>query len=199
MTKCILLGTTNPEKLQLFRQILTPLPVEILAPRDLGIAIVVEEDGVSPQENAEKKARAYFAAAGIPTLAIDAGLYIEKFPPDKQPGVFVRRIHGHGRDVSDQEVLDHYIREIEHVGGESLCAWNVGVVLMVAADKLFSGAYSTSRIFTSRPSPILLPGAPLASLTIDPASGKYFSEMDRRERPDARWYFEFVQQHLREL
>jgi hypothetical protein len=43
------------------------------------------------------------------------------------------------------------------------------------------------------------PGAPLDALTVDPATGRYFSEMPWQERPDARWVFEFVSRHLDEL
>ena len=101
MRKPLLLGTTNQAKLILVRSFLDPLPLEVLSLTDLGIRIDVREDGRTPQENAEKKARAYFAEAGIPTLAIDAGLHVERFPKERQPGVFVRRIHGPSRDVGD--------------------------------------------------------------------------------------------------
>lgn len=41
-----------------------------------------------------KKARAHVARTGLPTFAMDGGLYIDAFPPDKQPGVRVRRMVG---------------------------------------------------------------------------------------------------------
>jgi len=93
MTKQLLLGTTNPEKVAIFRDLLSPLPLKVSSLRDLRITINVEEDGNSTEENARKKALAYCAASGLPTLAMDAGLSIAGFPDDKQPGVWARRWH----------------------------------------------------------------------------------------------------------
>jgi len=55
MKKQILLGTTNQAKINHFRAYLAALPIEILSPGDLGIATDVEEDGKTPEENAEIK------------------------------------------------------------------------------------------------------------------------------------------------
>jgi len=197
--KRILFGTRNQVKLDLFRDILATLPVEILSPQDLSIDIEVKEDGSSPEENAEKKARAYFAASRMPTLAIDAGLHIAKFPYEKQPGVFVRRICGRDENVSDEMVLEYYRRELEKVGGQSPGTWFVCITLMTTPDRLFSQAYSFEMVFTSKPSLVLITGAPLSSLVVNPATGEYRSEMAYEEWPDAKWYVEFVRQHLKEL
>jgi len=116
----ILLGTANPAKVHIVRAALEPLPVDILTPAGLNIKVVVTEDGQSTAENAERKARAYFAAARMRTLAIDGGLHIVGLPEEKQPGVFVRRIQGRERDVTDAQVLDHYAQELAKIGGETV-------------------------------------------------------------------------------
>ena len=46
----------------------------------------------------------FFAAAKIPTLSGDSGLYIEGLPEEEEPGIFVRRISG-GQKLTDDEVL----------------------------------------------------------------------------------------------
>ncbi len=196
MTKQLLLGTTNPEKLSIFRDILTPLDLEILSLRDLRITTTVEEDGDSTESNARKKAQAYCAAAGLPTLAMDAGLFIEGFPADKQPGVWVRRIHGMGHEVSDQEVLDYYIHELDQIDGESRCTWDISLALAITPEQIFCQAFPDERIITSRPSPVRLPGAPLASLTIDPATRLYYAELKHHDRPSTAGYVAFVKGHL---
>ena len=112
----ILLGTRNQAKASLLREVLSPLPVEILSLRELGIEIDVAEDGQSAMENARKKARAYLAASNLPTLAVDAGLHIARLAAERQPGVYVKRIHRTGREVTDREVLAHYVRELDRVG-----------------------------------------------------------------------------------
>lgn len=196
MTKRLLLGTTNPEKLAIFRDILTPLGVDLLNLRDLKITITVEEDGDSTEANARKKAQAYCAASGLPTLAMDAGLSIAGFPADKQPGVWVRRIHGLGREVSDQEALDYYVRELKKIGGESHCTWDTSLALAIPPDYLFCQTFTDERLITARASPIRLPGAPLASLTIDPTTGRYYAELDHHDRPSTAGYVAFVKQYL---
>jgi XTP/dITP diphosphohydrolase len=199
MEKRLLLGTTNQAKVHFVRVFLKSLPVEILSLEDLAIDVDVAEDGKTPQENAEKKARAYFSASGIPTLAIDAGLHVADFPDERQPGVYVRRICGVERAVTDEEVLGRYADALEQVGGASKGVWDVSLVLVASADRVFSRGYTFEAVLTSRASDVLLPGVPLSSLMIDPAAGQYYSEMPPEKRPDAHWILEFVTQHLDEL
>jgi hypothetical protein len=194
--KKLFLGTTNPAKVHIVRASVECLPVRIVTPDDLGLRIDVPEDGQSTAENAERKARAYFAAVRRPTLAIDGGLHIEGLPAEKQPGVFVRRIHGRDRDASDEEVLDYYARELESIGGESIGVWEGAHVLVISDDQMFVDTFSFRTILTSRRKGGVIPGAPLDALTIDPAKGRYYSEMDWIERPDVRWLFKFLKQHL---
>jgi 8-oxo-dGTP diphosphatase len=116
----ILFGTNNQAKVEIIKAFLEDLPVTLLSPADLGIQVSVREDGLTPEENAEKKARAYFAAAQIPTFALDAALSVEGLPAEKQPGTYVRRIGKTDMEASDQEMLAYYSHELEQVGGSSL-------------------------------------------------------------------------------
>ncbi|MCP4537916.1 MAG: hypothetical protein GY832_12295 [Chloroflexi bacterium] len=199
MKKRLFFGTINQAKLDYFRELFEPLPVEISSPRDLNINLDVKEDGESAQENAEKKARAYFAESNIPTLAVDGGLHIAKFPDEKQPGLYVKRIHRTDQDASDQEILDYYVKELRKVGGKSAGTWQVSIVLMVSENRIFSQNYSLETVFTAQAKGAVTSGVPLNSLMIDPASEKYYSEMTWTDRPDARWILEFVEQHIDEL
>jgi len=201
MVKRLLLGTRNPEKETLFRVLFEELPIEVVSLDDLGIDVAVREDGLTPEANAEKKAWAYFAASGVPTLAVDAGLTIEDFPPEKQPDVRVNRISrisrvNGGQSASDRELLDHYARELAAVGGKSVGRWHVALALAVAADRVISRSYVMETVLTSQASEVLLPGAPLSSLMIDRATGRYFSELAPWERPDAGEIFRFVARHV---
>jgi XTP/dITP diphosphohydrolase len=197
--KRLLLGTTNQAKVHLVRAFLEPLPIDVLSLEDVGIAIDVVEDGSTPQENAERKARAYYSAAGLPTLAIDAGLHVAGFPDELQPGVRVRRMRGVEGEASDQEMLRRYAAVLDECGGESRGVWDVSLVLVAAATRVFSRDYTFEVVLISRPSSVLLPGAPLSSLMTGPDGGRYFSEMPPRGRPDAPYILEFVAQHLNEL
>lgn len=194
--KELLLGTTNPAKVHIVRAAVESLPVRIMTPGDLGLHIDVPEEGRTTAENAETKARAYYAATRMPTLAIDGGLHIEGLPAEKQPGVSVRRIYGHDGDATDEEVLDYYARALEEIGGESVGLREGAHALAVSGDQIFVDTSSFKTILTSRRRGGVVPGAPLDALTIDPTTGRYYSEMAWIERPDVRWLFEFLQQHL---
>lgn len=73
----ILIATTNPGKIKEFKTLLKNLPAELLNPKDLGIDILVEEDGADYVENARKKAGAYCQASGLMTIADDSGLEVD--------------------------------------------------------------------------------------------------------------------------
>ena len=175
MKKQILLGTKNQVKINIIQADLESLPVEVLTLGDLNININVREDGQSTEENAEKKARAYFAASNIPTLSIDGGLRVEPFPEEKQPGVFVRRIHGMGREATDEEVLDYYVGELDRVGGESVGTWKGSIVLVVSDEKVFCDSVSFKTILTAERKGGVTSGSPLDAVTIGPGTGKYYS------------------------
>jgi inosine/xanthosine triphosphate pyrophosphatase family protein len=199
MKKQLLLGTTNQAKVNTVRAAVKSLLVEVLTPRDLGIGVDVREDGGSTEENAEKKARAYFAEAHVPTLAIDGGLHIKRFSEERQPGVLVRRIHGMDGNATDEEVLNYYVRELAKIGGESMGIWKGSIVLIASNGKVFSESFSFEAVLTCRSKGDITPGAPLDAITIDPASGKHYSELSLRERPDFRWIAEFVGRHMEDL
>jgi 8-oxo-dGTP diphosphatase len=192
----ILFGTTNRGKLEIIRAFLETLPVEVLSLADLNIQLDVPEDGATPEENAEIKARAYYSVARIPTLAIDAALHIRDFPPEKQPGVYVRRINGTTQEVSDQQMLTHYTHELDRIGGQSVAEWKIGLAFSISSARTLVDAYCFEVPILSRPSARLLPGTPLSSLMFDPRSGKYLSEIDHRQRLDAEWVEKIMQRNL---
>lgn len=195
----ILLGTRNEAKVSLLREVLSPLPVEILSLRDLGIEIDVLEDGRTPEENAHKKARTYLTASSLPTLAIDGGLHIARFAAEKQPGVCVKRIHRTRRAVTDREILAHYVRELDRVGGQSAATWQIAIVLMLSADRVFAKTFSLEVVLTTRKRGPLRPGEPLTSLMVDPTTGRHYAELTLAERPDSRQVLAFMSECLAEI
>ena len=191
--KSIVFGSGNRTRLQRFRQLLEPLDLEVLGPADLG--------GKTPEENATTKATVYFSRAGIPTFATDYALYIDKFPPEKQPGILVRRIFGGPGNATDAELLDYYCDALSKVGGESETLWIAAVALVLPPGRIFTRRLTERTLFTNRRSPTLTPGEPLNSLQIVPSLGKYKSEMTAEERAHAQLAIdqgvvEFVSEHL---
>lgn len=192
--KRLVLGTTNPEKVLILRAALAPLAVETPSLADLGIALHVPEDGASLEENAEKKARAYAAASGLPVLAVDGGLHIDGLPEDRQPGMFVRRISG--PQATDQEVLEHYAQELARLGGATRGVWTGALALAAGDERVITYSFSFEVIMEPEPKGSLPPGAPLNCLMTDPASGKHYSDLAHGDRPDIAELRAFVERHL---
>jgi XTP/dITP diphosphohydrolase len=92
----ILLASGNPGKLRELRLLLEPGGREVLSPRDVGWDERPVEDGATLEENALKKARAAFAATGVPAVADDTGLFVDAL--DGAPGVHSARYAGEAED-----------------------------------------------------------------------------------------------------
>lgn len=88
----LLIASTNPHKLQEFREIFVGLPYELVSPAELDVQVTVEETGTTFAQNAVLKALAYADAAGILTLADDSGLEIDAL--GGEPGIYSARWAG---------------------------------------------------------------------------------------------------------
>jgi XTP/dITP diphosphohydrolase len=100
----LLLATTNPGKRREMRQLLGDLRVRLVSPAEVGLNLDVEETGTTFQENAALKARAYFAASGIPSLAEDSGFEIDFL--DGQPGVQSARWEGDDYERKNRLIVE---------------------------------------------------------------------------------------------
>ena len=197
----VLLGSRNATRLGRFRQLLAPAGIAVLSPSELGIELSLVESSDTPEGNATIKAKAYFEESGLPTFATDYSLFIDAFPPDRQPGVRVGRILGSPGTAPDDEILDYYARELRKIGGESEASWTAAVVVVLTPDRVFVRRLTERTLFRSVRSPVLTPGEPLSSLQFVSKVGKYRSEMTVQERADAeleidRGVVEFVRAHL---
>ena len=94
----LVLATRNPGKVSELAARLADLDVDLVSAADLG-APPVEEDADTLAGNAEKKARALFAHAGLPALADDTGLEVDAL--DGRPGVHSARYAGDDADDVD--------------------------------------------------------------------------------------------------
>ena len=185
IVQSVLFGTASRAKLDHVRALVQQLPVKVLAPADRGIDLDVEEHGESAEANARIKAAAYCEAARLPAFAIDAGLTIDKFPPGEQPGVYVRRVRRTHAHLSDQALIDHYVAQLNSVGGQSNGRWQVAIALATLDGRLHHRSYAIEACFTAAISSVRIADAPLSSLMFDPNSGTYYSEMAYAERPDS--------------
>ena len=180
--KDLIIGTGNAAKKKAIQSVLTPLGITIKGTDDLGIALAIQEDGTTAQENARKKSLLYAQAVGQPVLSVDNALYLEGLPPDEQPGIHTRRVPGKTGRATDEDLLEFYARTIKALGGRINGHWEYALCLADAQGCVCEQSFFSPRIFVSEPSACLLPGYPLESLQLDPKSGKYIAEMPEEEQ-----------------
>lgn len=106
MSRILLLGTGNQDKLRELRALLQDLPWEVKGLGDYPPASEPEETGASFEENALLKARYYSELFGVPCAADDSGLEVDAL--DGAPGVYSARYAGPGCSYEDnnEKLLD---------------------------------------------------------------------------------------------
>ena len=85
----LLLATGNQGKIEEMRALLEGVGAEITIPKDIGLALRIDETGKTYAENAAKKALAYAKASGLPALADDSGLEVDAL--GGAPGLYSAR------------------------------------------------------------------------------------------------------------
>jgi XTP/dITP diphosphohydrolase len=107
----LLFATTNPGKVKELRGLVGDA-VEVVSLQDLPPIPEPVEDGATFEANAEKKARAYAEASGLPSLADDSGLCVDAL--GGRPGVHSAR-YAEGDDRARYQKL---LGELEGVAEE---------------------------------------------------------------------------------
>lgn len=178
----LLYGTGNQAKLNGMRQWLAPLGIELVGLKDMeGVLPDIEEDGRTPLENAEKKARAYFEAFHIPVFSCDSGLYIEGIPEEEQPGIHVRTIRG--RYLNDDEMLEYYTG-LARKYGDLRAGYRNAICLVLDEEHVYKAMdedmASEPFLITSKPHAdgVRKPGFPIDRISIDIKTGKYFYDLE---------------------
>jgi XTP/dITP diphosphohydrolase len=87
--KKLLIATNNQGKVDEIRALLEDIPFELTTPQELGLKLVVTEDGPTYAENARKKALAFAAVSGMAALADDSGLEVDALAGG--PGLYSAR------------------------------------------------------------------------------------------------------------
>lgn len=170
----ILIATKNKGKIEKYSNMLDSLNIEYCTLKDFDVDIEINENGKTTSENASIKANAYYEKFKIPILTDDSGLIIDKLPIEKQPGVMVRRYNG--RELSDDEIIDIYSKEIESVGGESTGAFVISIAIIDKKGDIHIKETKHKRLFVSKPDINRVPGYPLSSLTFDKEANMYMTE-----------------------
>lgn len=177
----VLLATTNKAKIKYYGTKLKEKGIEVLSLNDLNLNINVEETGKTPSENAIQKAKAYYKASNMLTIAIDEGLYFENIPDEIQPGVHVRRVNG--KRLNDNEMIEYYKNLVKKYGiSGQLKGYFLKSVAIVLENETFTFNCKANRIFSSTSSKIIDEGYPLESIQIIPSLNKFKPELNDNEK-----------------
>lgn len=176
----VLFATTNPAKVEKYKEGLEEKGIELLTLKDLDFKLNIEENGKDAIENAYIKAKAYYDATKIPTIGMDNCLFIEGIPDEKQPGTHVRRVNG--KELNDDEMIEYYSNLVKEYGGKVIAKWIFGLVI---CDDNGEKHYSWTKehfYFVDKPSHKRNLGYPLESISIVPEFNKYSVELSEEEK-----------------
>ena len=126
-----ILATNNMKKLAEMQRILSPLGINVVTAKMLGITLEdVEEDGDTFEANARLKAYAACKETNMPSIADDSGLCVDYL--NGAPGIFSARFAGdHGNDELNNDKL---LQMLEGVPEEQRTAYYVCAVCCVFPD-----------------------------------------------------------------
>lgn len=184
VTMKILYGTTNNGKLQAMKSALKSFDIELIGLNDMtGELPQIREDGKTPLENAEIKARAYFEAFHMPVFSCDSGLYFEELSEEEQPGLHVRRVSG--KELSDEEMIEYYASLAEKHGGKITGRYRNAIYFILDEFHHFSSmdmSIATEPfVLVTKPHEKRVKGFPLDSLSVDIATGKYYYDLEVKD------------------
>jgi len=178
----IVIATRNPAKKERFKGLFIGLAKEIFILDDFNITEKPQERGMTAEENAEIKAKFYSQKLNLPVFSEDEALYVDFLPPEKQPGVFVRRIEGKD-EVNDDKLLDYWQGIITEIPEEKRTGrWHIAYSLAFPNGSIKTVALNHEILFFSPPSKIILPGWPMSSLEGPVEFRKPHSELTDLER-----------------
>lgn len=181
----ILLGTTNPAKIERFSNLLNQYDIEFITLNDLNIVSIPNEVGNDPKENAEIKARFYGQFFDY-VICNDQGLYIDclDFDDSRQPGLNIRSPLG--KRLNDDEMIEYYSHFVHELGGQ-IEAYYVEGIAIYDKGKVYSYMDSYEHLkeksfyMIDKVSNLRCEGWPLDSLCIYKSNNHYFVEEDSDE------------------
>lgn len=181
-------GTHNAGKLASMRRMLEGLPIEVVGLCDIDQSLpAVQEEGETPLENAEIKARAYQKALGLPVFSCDSGLYIDGLPENEQPGVCVRRVAD--KELTDEEMITHYAGLARDHGGQLQVQYVNAIALALDHGEMIShqgrDISSIPFLFVDTPHHRRVEGFPLDSISAHIESGAYYYDLEAAENTNA--------------
>ena len=194
--KEILFATSNMSKVNRLYDKLMEKGIALKSLKDIDINIEIDENGKTAIENAIIKAKAYYEATKMITIAMDDTMYIDGIPEDKEPGVYVRRVNG--RRLNDEEMIEHYTNLVKTYGtaGKLDTKWILGMAL-IKDGKVYTYEDITSEYYLlDTPTKERREGYPLSSILFNKKANKYdiyLTEEDKKiGNADDRGFVDFI-------
>jgi XTP/dITP diphosphohydrolase len=117
MTIKLFLASGNQHKAEEFAELFSP---EILIVEAAPEKVEVTEDGLTYNENAFKKAQAYYEKFKVPVVSDDSGLNVQALPDDL--GIHTARFGGDGLSASERNtLLLERMKDIKEREAEFVC------------------------------------------------------------------------------
>lgn len=198
--KEILFATGNASKVARFNEKLLEKGIIIKSLKDLGINLDVEENGKTAIENATIKAKAYYEATQMTTMAMDDTMYIDDIPDEKQPGVFVRRVNG--KRLNDEEMIDYYTNLVKTYGkdGKLNTKWISGMVIIKDGEISTYTDITSEYYLVDKSAKDMKEGYPLSSILVNKRTNKYdiyLTEEDKKVgQADDSGFIEFIEKTI---
>lgn len=182
----VLIGTTNPSKVERFQSLLDGYGITFYTLKDLQIDQEPEEKGNTPEENAIIKAR-FYGQYFDRVICNDSGLYFKDLALDdhRQPGLHVRTPSGSPR-LDDEEMISYYAHLVHTLGGrvlayylDGISVYNRGQITSFQSnpDEVNDAAF----YMIDQPSSKRQPGWPLDSLSLDRHTQTYFVDDEAQD------------------
>lgn len=133
MSKILVLATRNQGKIGELRRLLSNLNIEVRGLDDYPECPEVEEDGITFEENAIKKAQVISDFLNLPALADDSGLEVDGL--EGRPGVWSARFAG--PQASDADNIQKLLESLQDVpAGERGARFRCVLALVVPGKKV---------------------------------------------------------------
>ena len=204
----ILLSTSNKQKVEFIKIAASGLGIVFHTPKELGLCLDVEENGITAVDNAIIKARALSTLSGMPTFAWDMGMRIEKLPENLQPNLHIRRPLGN-EELSDADMVEFWRDVVEKNcdSGESVARYFDGVAIMDGQKLVSSMSFNEDPfIFSSKENKNGFARFNVFDRVRKTFDGKYFCDISENEyvkyeasrKNNLRMFFEEALEKLEE-
>ena len=176
----LIYATKNNAKIQHMKEMLKGTTFKVSGLNEININLKEPlEDGLTPLENAIKKAKGYYKQIKQPVYSTDSALFFEGVDDIDQPGVFIKRINVEA--LSGRDFQHYYMKIAKKYGGKLTAYYKNAICVVIDENTIYThdGADICSEKFyiVDKPHSRFDAGFPLDSLSIEIESGNYYYDI----------------------